>query len=178
MSFHLATVNETNAPARATNFRTLRLGGPAGVIARFIAASGSSAESHWSISEEKLMELAGGRTGYDLVFFRPTKEPSADGSLEIYRLESLNGVASSDRTDVICLFTPLRMQESAAGVWDLESSRGRTLCEALSLTGGTAGGQWLWSESPMTLGATVVGGGCQGGCSDKPAGNCCGGGCH
>lgn len=178
MSFHLATVNETITPSRATNFRPLRLGGPSGVIARYIAESGSAAESHWSVPEEKLMELAGGRKGHDLVFFRPAKDLSPDGSMEIYRLESLNGIASSDRTDVVCLFAPLRMRESAAGVWDLEGSRGQTLCESLSLSGGTSGGQWLWTESPMTLGATVVGGsGCSGGCSDVPARECCGG-CH
>lgn len=178
MSFHLVTVNETFAPSRATNFRPLRLGGPSGLIARYVSESGSSAESHWNIPEEQLLELAGGRSGYDLVFFRPTKEVSPDGSMEIYRLESLHGVAASDRTDVVCFFAPLRMREAASGVWDIEASRGQALCESLSLSGGTSGGRWLWTESPMTLGATVVGGaGCSGGCSESPAKECCGG-CH
>ncbi len=179
MSFHLVTVNETFAPSRATNFRPLRLGSPGGLIARYVSAAGSLAESPWNIPEGMLLELAGGRSGYDLVFFRPSKEVSPDGSMEIYRLESLHGVSTSDRTDVVCFFAPLRMSEVASGVWDVEPSRGQALCESLSLSGGTSGGRWLWTESPMTLGATVVGGaaGCAGECSDAPAKRCCGN-CH
>ena len=179
MSFHLVTLNETIKPTRATHFRPLRLGGPTGLIASYVKAAGSSAESHWNIPEEKLLELGGGIKGSEAVFFRPGKELSPDGMMEIYRLESLLGVSTSDRTDIVCFFAPLRMREVEAGVWDIEQSRGQALCESLSLSGGTSGGQWLWTESPMTLGATVVGGnGCSGGCSDSPAKECCGGGCH
>lgn len=179
MSFHLASVNETFAPSRATNFRPIRLGGPAGLVARYVKASGSSAESHWNIPEEELLRMADGCSGCDLVFFRPGASPSPDGSTEIYRLESLHGVVSSDRTDVVCFFAPLLMREVAQGVWDLEPSRGQALCESLSLSGGTSGGKWLWTESPMAIGATVVGGrgACAGACSDAPARECCGE-CH
>jgi hypothetical protein len=178
MSFHLVTVNEPRDPSRASNFRPLRLGGPSGLIASYVKSAGSAAENHWNIPEDELLELAGAQKGSDLVFFRPGKELSPDGTMEIYRLESLHGVASSDRTDVVCFFSPLRIRESEAGVWEIEPSRGQALCESLSLSGGTSGGQWLWTESPMTLGATVVGGGgCSGGCSDSPAKDCCGG-CH
>ncbi len=182
MSFHLVAVNETAKPTQGTNFRPLRLGGPTGLIASYIKASGSAAESHWNIPEEELLELAGGQSGTDLVFFRPTKDQGPDGTMEIYRLGSLHGVASSHRTDVVCLFAPLRIREAEAGVWEIEPTRGQVLCESLSLSGGTSGGQWLWTDSPMTLGATVVGGagcsgGCSGGCSDAPAKECCGS-CH
>lgn len=178
MSFHLVAVNDPTNPSRVANFRPLRLGGPSGLIANYVKAAGSAAESHWNIPEDELIELAGARKGSDLVFFRPGKELSPDGTMEIYRLESLHGVASSDRTDVVCFFSPLRMRESETGVWDIAPSRGQALCESLSLSGGTAGGQWLWTDSPMTLGATVVGGGgCSGGCSGSPAEDCCGG-CH
>ena len=177
MSFHLVAVNDPATPSRAKNFRPLRLGGPSGLIARYVSKFGSAAENHWSIPEENLLELAGGLQGTDLVCFRPGKELLPDGAMEIYRLESLHGVASRDRTDVVCLFAPLRMREAEAGAWDIEPSRGQALCESLSLSGGTSGGQWLWTESPMTLGATVVGGKCAGGCSPSPAATCCGE-CH
>ncbi|MFA7343286.1 MAG: hypothetical protein WC003_03175 [Terrimicrobiaceae bacterium] len=179
MSFQLATVNETSSPARATNFRPLRLGGPSGLVARFVSVAGSAAETHWNIGEDELVERGAGRSGFDLVFFRPSPEAAPDGWVEIYRLESLHGVATRDRTDIVCLFAPLHMREVAKGVWDIAPSRGRALCESLSLSGGTAGGKWLWTESPMTLGATVVGGkeSCSGGCSSSPAKDCCGS-CH
>lgn len=178
MSFHLVAVNEPSKPSQATNFRPLRLGGPSGLIASYVKASGSTAETNWNIPEEELLELAGGEIGTDLVFFRPTKDEAPDGTLEIYRLGSLHGVASSDRTDVVCLFSPLRIREVERGVWDIEPSSGQVMCESLSLSGGTSGGEWLWTDSPMTLGATVVGGaGCPGGCSDSPAKECCGS-CH
>ena len=178
MSFHLGAVNEITNPSQAKHFRPLRLGGTSGLIASYVKASGSAAESHWNIPEDELLELAGGQIGTDLIFFRPTKYQSHDGSMEIYRLGSLHGVASSDRTDVVCLFAPLRIREIETGVWDIEPSRGQVMCESLSLSGGTSGGQWLWTDSPMTLGATVVGGaGCSGGCSEIPAKECCGS-CH
>ncbi len=176
MSFQLATVNETFAPARATNFRPLRLGGPAGFVAQFVLESGSAAENHWSISGDVLVERVGGRRGVDIIFFRPTAEPLPDGSMEIYRLESLHGIAMSERTDIVCFFSPLRMHEVGEGAWDVGPSGGQALCESLSLSGGTSGGRWLWIESPMAIGAAVVGG-CSGGCSTMPSKDCCGN-CH
>lgn len=176
MSFHLATVNDSLSPARATNFRNVRMGGPSGLIARYVGKLGTVAEHPWHIGEMSLVELAGGTGGYDLIFFRPTLELSPDGSLEIYRLGSLHGVSSADRTDVVCHFSPLVMRESGSGVWDIGSSAQRVLCESLSLSGGILRGRWQWTESPMTLGATVVGG--KGGCCSTPAASACCGGCR
>lgn len=180
MSFQLASVNDTFSPSRATNFRSLRLGGPNGLIARFVAESGAAAETPWALPGDRLVELASGISGCDLAFFSPGEDPAPDGSKEIYRLETLNGVASADRTDVVCFFSPLRMREVASGTWELTPSGGQRLCESLSLSGGTSGGRWLWTEAPMTLGATMLGtiGGCSGGCSSgQPAKACCGGSC-
>lgn len=181
MSFQIATVNDTFSPSRATNFRPLRLGGPNGLIARFVGESGAAAEAPWALPSDRLVELAGGTSGCDLAFFSPGEDAAPDGSKEIYRLETLNGIASADRTDVVCFFSPLRMREVASGVWDLTPSGGQRFCESLSLSGGTAGGRWLWTEAPMTLGATVLGAtsGCSaGGPSGQPANACCGGSCH
>lgn len=181
MSFQIATVNDTQSPSRATNFRALRLGGPNGLIAKFVGESGAAAEAPWALAGHRLLELAGETTWDSLVFFLPGEDASPDGSKEIYQLKTLNGVATTDRTDVVCFFSPLRMYEAVPGTWELTPSGGRHLCESLSLTGGTAGGRWLWTEAAMTLGATVVGlaSGCTGGCSSAPpTRSCCGSGCH
>jgi len=178
MSFHLVTVNDTNAPSRATSIRNLRLGGPDGVVAKFVSGLGATAEAPWQMPEEATVEMAGGTSGYDVIFFRPGPDVAPDGSIEIYRLESLHGVSSSDRTDLVCHFAPMIMRESGSGVWDLESCAQKTFCESISLTGGIKGGRWQWTTSPMTLGAAVVGGNsCAGHCESHEPASCCGS-CH
>ncbi|MFZ4774875.1 MAG: hypothetical protein ACOYM3_05920 [Terrimicrobiaceae bacterium] len=121
--------------------------------------------------------FAGGTDGCDLIVFKPSQDPASGAATEIHRLQSVHGVSKSDRTDLVCYFVPLRMKESAIGVWDLEAAGQSVLSEFLSLTGGTSGGAWKWTDSPMALGATVVGGGCGGGCSSAPAASSCCGGC-
>jgi hypothetical protein len=174
MSFHLATVNDTHSPTSATDFRPLRLGGAEGIIARYVASLGAAAEAPWQISESAAVEMAGGKGGSDLMFFLPIQTPRSDGHMEIHRLQSLHGVCTSDRTDLVCHLMPLVMRDAGGGAKEIEASGQRVICESLSLAAGTTRGRWVWTDSPMTLGAMVVGGKCSGGCSSPPAAGCCG----
>lgn len=178
MSFHIATVDNTLNPSHVTNIRPLRLGGADGLIAKHVKSLGSASESTWNLTEPTLLKSSGGQSGCDAVFFRPGGE--ADGLIEIYRVEAVQGICSGDRTDLVFSFAPLLMREVGAGAWDIEEMAKRVLCESLSLSGGPSGGRWLWTDSPMSLGATVVGGcsgGCSSGASESPAKECCGN-CH
>jgi len=186
MSFVLVQLDNSAKPQLATNFRPLRLGGTNGIVANHVKSLGSIAESAWHLLESDVVAFGGGTTGTDAVFFRPAQDAQPDGSIEFYRLESLHGICTSDRTDLVCHFSSILAHPGDGTAWTLTPSLKGTLCESVSLSGGLSTGHWQWTDSPMSLGAAVVGTGCKGNCSHSetstPHGEsstCCGGAnCH
>jgi len=178
MSFVLVKIDEQSNPTTATQFRPLRLGGPDGLVAKHVGKLGQAAESPWHLSEAEVVALAGADTSSDAVFFRSGGDSEGD-SIGFCRLESLHGISTSDRTDLVCHFSQLSATPQEDATWTIEASKRGMLCESISLSGGISRGKWQWTDSPMSLGAAVVGGKCEGGCSSAPAAHsgCCGE-CH
>jgi len=177
MSFVLVTLDEKSNPPQATHFRPLRLGGKEGLVAKHVGKLGAAAETPWHLSEAELVDLAGGDRASEAVFFR-----SADGSdgesVGFCRLASLHGISTSDRTDLVCHFTQITAKPLENNVWSVKALKRGTLCESISLSGGITRGKWQWTDSPMSLGAAVVGGKCsEGGCGSSAPHTCCGS-CH
>lgn len=179
MSFVIVTLDEKSEPRQASNFRPLRLGGPEGLVAKHVGKLGGAAENPWHLAEADVVELAGGDSENDAVFFRSGGNAAGD-TVDFCRLASLHGVSTSDRTDLVCHFTQLTAKPLENAAWSIDEAKRGTLCESISLSGGISRGKWQWTDSPMALGAAVVGGKCEsGGCASAPVeGGCCGGGCH
>jgi len=177
MSFLVVSLDKKSNPSKASQFRPLRLGGPEGLIAKHVRKLGASAEETWHLSEAEVVALAGFDSENDAVFFR--SGGGTDGvSIDFCRLMSLHGVCTADRTDLVCHFSQITARPLEDSAWSVEELKRGTLCESISLNGGISRGKWQWTDSPMSLGAAVVGGKCgEGGCGSSVPHACCGE-CH
>ena len=177
MSFLIVTLDRSCTPALASHFRPLRLGGPEGVVATYVKKLGAAAESPWHLTEADIIGLAGADSANGAVFFR-SGDGSDGESVGFCRLASLHGTSTNDRTDLVCHFTQITARPLENNVWSIEELKRGTLCESISLSGGITRGKWQWTDSPMSLGAAVVGGTCiEGGCGSSEPHACCGS-CH
>ena len=177
MSFVIVTLDNISKPSKASHFRPLRLGGSDGLVAKHVRKLGSSAETPWHLSEAEVVELAGFDSKTDAVFFR--SGVGTDGvTVDFCRLASLHGVCASDRTDLVCHFSQITARPLEDNAWSVEELKRGMLCESISLNGGISRGKWQWTDSPMSLGAAVVGGKCgEGGCGSSVP-HACSGECH
>lgn len=155
MSFFLATVTSAANRFVISNPRTARLGSPTGFLASHIASLGSAAESAWSVAAAAAIRGTGGDPATESIFFRPAQEPG--DALEFYRLESIHGISTADRTDIVFHFQPVTAAASGTAAWTITPGGNKELSESLSMTGGTSGGTWRWTDPPMAIGCATVG---------------------
>lgn len=164
MPFLLYRRQPDTVSVRYERLQPLRVGGPDGVIARFVKTlPGRAADAGWEVAASELIRLAGlGADPADqaILFEVPADEP---GAVCFYQLHRVCGHSRDHRTQLsmdleVLVDGPIREPvEEFRRAFTLPGDRpGRRLAEILQLGGGPAGGDWKWETPAMKLGATVV----------------------
>lgn len=150
MSFKIALVSEL-APGffRCENTRPIRLGGPAGAIARHVLALPEN-QSEWILEGAQLARAACPEDcpadAQPWILWETPDDPPA-------RLCRIIGSSTEFRTELILQLEPLETAED--GAWH---PCGRLTGEALALAGGrlTPNAKWTWTAPKMAIGSTTI----------------------
>jgi hypothetical protein len=163
-----------NGQVHYTRLQPLRLSGVNGLIARHVKTLPQEQTKSWQITTAELLKLAGESEPTTTVLFDVTVRKST--SVCLYELTRIHGSCEETSTQLALDFVVVADREMGPDApnyaTDFEipiPEKPHLLGEILALSGGTAGGNWKWDESPMQLGATVVQ---PGGCTSCHGGSC------
>jgi len=155
MSFMIGSLTHDNTVLQG--IRPLRLSGQQGMVARYVKEQADTASPSWSLKAKDLLTLAGEEAGGE-VFFCGFSLKAPSTPCTFYRLEEIHGSSQYFRSDLLLHFSPWTGEPLGDGSFRKTSEeKDCHFCEALSLTGGTCGGLWQWTEAPLQMGAAIVG---------------------
>ena len=158
MSFILAP----QAPLPDATFtpRPIKLSGQDGPIARYLTGKSELTDQPWTLSGVDLIGFLAENPDSVDVFFCPFALSAPPPTCTLYHLQEIHGVSHHFRSDLVLRFSPRPCVSLGDGNFRLSPSSGtRHFCEAISLTGGTCGGLWQWTEAPLQMGAAILAGG-------------------
>lgn len=155
MSFIIGSLSPENTILH--NLRPLRLSGQQGVIAQFVKEHAEAIAPNWTLKSQDLLLLAGENIAKDIFFCGfPLAAPPTP--CIFYRLEEIHGSSQYFRSDLLFHFSPWTAEPQGDGTFrKISEEKDCHFCEALSLSGGTCGGLWQWTEAPLQMGAAIVG---------------------
>lgn len=164
MSFHIYSRAAEGNCVRYVHQQPLRLGGPAGPIARHVRTfPDENSALGWELDVPALIKLAGVVTnGTDLTVLFDVSS-SENNTVCLYRLQRIGGSARNRNTHLSLAFevliderVPVSATQFKASFTMHASKTPRLLREILQLSGGPGGGDWKWEAPAMNLGATLV----------------------
>ena len=157
MCFYLYACSESNLHTR---IGPLKLTGPDGILATYIQSLDTSEVTlDWELLPDEIARLSEqyeSGTRYAAVL---DMLPKSRNEVCLYRVVCIRGTSREDETDLVLACDPLH--EALYNPQEREcftpapGGRQRQLLEAMRLTGGTAGGQYLWARPKMDIGAAV-----------------------
>ncbi len=156
MSFKsYATSQLPDGSSVLTDPQPLVLSGRHGLIARFVLGAPKRAAERWALCPGELQALAAPplMAGERMIVFEQAK----DAALEVLALETIHGI-SSDRTDMMFAFRPLRVLERSPAFRVGDAPGRRTYMEELALEGGVhaaPSANWRWREAHLALGGVI-----------------------
>jgi hypothetical protein len=161
MAFLICNKTPAGNSVRYERIKSLKLGGPDGLIARHVKSLPANQSGAWKLDAPELASLAGA-TGENLgVLFDAA--PGDATTACVYELTLIHGSCRDRTTNLALDFNVVADRELAEFQPDFTATfeapleaAPKKLREILALTGGPEGGDWKWGESPIQLGATVV----------------------
>lgn len=148
---------------RYERIKPLKLGGRDGLIARHARTLPADQSEAWKLDAAELASLAGAGGENVAVLFDAA--PADATVVCLYELTRVHGSCRDTSTNLALDFNVVVdrklagfLPDSTASFTAPSEATPKILREILALTGGLAGGDWKWGESPMQLGATVVSG--------------------
>ena len=161
MPFLLYRKTKAESQIRYERLKMLRLGGPDGLIARYVKAMPADQTASWSLDAAAVLQLDGHSAGNLAVLFDASGGGTSAACL--YELTRIHGSCRDTSTNLALDFNVILdgpLDEShpdfAAAFAAPADAKPKQLGEILALTGGPAGGDWKWGSSALQIGATVV----------------------